>query len=153
MSRSRKNARKRRAGPATRWRKTMCSGVSIATSVSRGGAAATGVAGTAGSITRRGGGSKGERRPTMVVFPGPVYFVPMLRARLPPGPRLPPAAQTALFLTRPVEFLDGCHRRYGDCFTVHTYVVGREIEIVHPDMVRQVFTGDPAVMHAGEAND
>src|SRR6185312_14751988 len=30
---------------------------------------------------------------------------------------------------------------------------GREIEIVNPDLVRQVFTGDPDVMRAGEAND
>lgn len=73
--------------------------------------------------------------------------------RLPPGPPLPRAAQTALFLTRPVEFLDGCARRYGDAFTVDTHLIGREIEIVHPDLVRQVFTGDPDVMRAGEAND
>ncbi|HEY3822465.1 MAG TPA: cytochrome P450 [Polyangiaceae bacterium] len=73
--------------------------------------------------------------------------------RLPPGPRLPKLAQTALFLSRPVEFLDACHRRYGDCFTVNTYLIGREIEIVHPDLVRQVFTGDPDVLRAGEAND
>jgi cytochrome P450 len=73
--------------------------------------------------------------------------------RLPPGPPLPKAVQTALFVTRPVEFLDGCARRYGDVFTVDTYLMGREIEIVHPDLVRQVFTGDPDVMRAGEAND
>jgi cytochrome P450 len=73
--------------------------------------------------------------------------------RLPPGPPLPTLAQTALFLARPVEFLDVCHRRYGDCFTVNTYLIGREIEVVHPDLVRQVFTGDPDVMRAGEAND
>ena len=72
---------------------------------------------------------------------------------LPPGPPLPPSAQTLLFLTRPVEFLDQCHRRYGDCFTVNTYLVGREIEIVHPDLIRQVFTGDPDVFRAGEANE
>jgi cytochrome P450 len=73
--------------------------------------------------------------------------------RLPPGPPLPALAQTVLFLARPVEFLDACHRRYGDCFTVNTYLIGREIEIVHPDLVRQVFTGDPDVLRAGEAND
>jgi cytochrome P450 len=72
---------------------------------------------------------------------------------LPPGPPLPKSVQTALFLTRPVEFLDRCARRYGDLFTVDTYLVGREVEIAHPDLVRQVFTGDPDVMHAGEAND
>ncbi len=73
--------------------------------------------------------------------------------RLPPGPPLPKAVQTALFLTRPVEFLDGCARRYGDVFTVDTHLMGREVEIVHPDLVRQVFTGDPDIMRAGEAND
>ena len=73
--------------------------------------------------------------------------------RLPPGPPLPKLAQTLLFLTRPAQFLEGCHRRYGDCFVVDTYLFGREIEIVHPDLIRQVFTGDPDVMRAGEAND
>jgi cytochrome P450 len=72
---------------------------------------------------------------------------------LPPGPRLPRAVQTLLLIARPVEFLDECHRRYGDCFTVDTHMVGREIEIAHPDLVRAVFTGDPDVFHAGEAND
>ena len=32
----------------------------------------------------------------------------------PPGPPLPAALQTALFVARPLEFLDHCHRRYGD---------------------------------------
>jgi cytochrome P450 len=73
--------------------------------------------------------------------------------RMPPGPSLPPLAQTALFLARPVDFIDRCRRRYGDCVTVHTYLVGREIWIAHPDLVRQVFTGDPDVLRAGEAND
>jgi cytochrome P450 len=73
--------------------------------------------------------------------------------RLPPGPPLPKLAQTLLFLTRPTQFLDGCHRRYGDCFVVDTYMFGREIEIAHPDMIRQVFTTDPDVVRAGEAND
>jgi cytochrome P450 len=71
---------------------------------------------------------------------------------LPPGPPLPALAQTALFVTRPVEFLEYCHRRYGDCFTVDTIIFGREIEIVHPDLIRRIFTGDPDVLRAGEAN-
>jgi cytochrome P450 len=71
---------------------------------------------------------------------------------LPPGPRLPVLAQTLLFLLRPIEFLDWCHRRYGDCFVLNTLLFGREVEVVHPDLVRQVFTGDPDVLRAGEAN-
>ncbi len=70
----------------------------------------------------------------------------------PPGPPLPSLLQTALFASRPVEFLEQCHRRYGDCFTVDTLMFGREIEIVHPDLIREIFTGDPDVLRAGEAN-
>jgi cytochrome P450 len=71
---------------------------------------------------------------------------------LPPGPKLPVSAQTLLFLLRPLAFLDWCHRRYGDCFTVNTLLFGREVEVVHPELVRQVFTGDPDTFRAGEAN-
>ena len=70
----------------------------------------------------------------------------------PPGRPLPASAQTLFFLLRPLEFLDWCHRRYGDCFTINTLLFGREVEVVHPDLVRQVFTGDPNVLRAGEAN-
>jgi cytochrome P450 len=43
-------------------------------------------------------------------------------------------------------------RRFGDTFTIR---IGHEppwVMISHPDAIRQVFTGDPAVFHAGEAN-
>lgn len=72
---------------------------------------------------------------------------------LPPGPPLPAIVQTALFLTRPVDFLDECRRRYGDCFTIDTLIFGREIEIASPDLVKQVLTADPDVARAGEANE
>ena len=70
---------------------------------------------------------------------------------LPPGPPLPAAAQT-LYVPRPVEFLDGCQRRYGDCFTIETYAFGRRCASRHPEVVKQVFTGDPDMLRAGEAN-
>lgn len=72
---------------------------------------------------------------------------------LPPGPPLPALVQTLLFVLRPIEFLEWCHRRYGDCFVVDTLIFGREIEIAHPDLVKQIFTGDPDALHAGEANE
>jgi cytochrome P450 family 135 len=71
---------------------------------------------------------------------------------LPPGPTLPRAVQTAAWLTRPGPFLIRTHRRYGDMFTIR---IGGEppwVMLAHPDAVREVFKGDPAVMHAGKAN-
>ncbi len=71
---------------------------------------------------------------------------------LPPGPRLPRAAQTAAWITRPGPFLLRAQQRYGDVFTIR---IGGEppwVMLAHPDAVREVFTGDPAVMHAGKAN-
>ena len=37
---------------------------------------------------------------------------------LPPGPREPPALQTARWLVRPIAFLEACRRRFGDAFSV-----------------------------------
>jgi cytochrome P450 len=71
---------------------------------------------------------------------------------LPPGPTLPAAAQTALWLADPIAFLERAHRRYGDVFTFETILFGREVNVVRPEAIRQIFTGDPDVMRAGEAN-
>src|SRR6185503_9361424 len=75
------------------------------------------------------------------------------RAGLPPGPPLPAVAQTVLYLARPIEFLDHCHARYGDLFTLETHLFGVEVLIAHPEDVKRVFTGDPDMLHAGEANE
>src|SRR5215212_7740093 len=71
---------------------------------------------------------------------------------LPPGPRLPRAAQTAAWITRPGPFLLRAHRRYGDAFTIRIGTERPFVMLAHPDAVREVFTGDPDVMHAGKAN-
>jgi cytochrome P450 len=71
---------------------------------------------------------------------------------LPPGPRAPRAAQTAAWLTRPGPFLLRAHRRYGDVFTIRLGGEPPWVMLAHPEAVREVFTGDPAVMHAGKAN-
>jgi cytochrome P450 len=73
-------------------------------------------------------------------------------ADLPPGPRLPRPAQTAAWITRPGPFLLRAHRRYGDVFTIRIGTERPFVMLAHPDAVREVFTGDPAVMHAGKAN-
>jgi cytochrome P450 len=50
-----------------------------------------------------------------------------------------------------VPFLESCSRRYGEMFTVR-FPIGTIVFISDPDVIKQIFTGDPAVLHAGEAN-
>jgi cytochrome P450 len=71
-------------------------------------------------------------------------------SRLPPGPATPALLQTYLWLTRP-SFMDRCARRYGDLFTLRLVQLGPHVYLADPELVRQVFTGDPHVYHAGEA--
>jgi cytochrome P450 len=72
---------------------------------------------------------------------------------LPPGPRLPRLVQLAAWITRPGPFLERCRARYGDTFTVRISAGGDVwVMLTDPDAVRQVFTGDPRLLHAGEAN-
>ena len=72
------------------------------------------------------------------------------RAALPPGPSTPALLQTYQWLTRP-SFMDRCARRFGDLFTVRLVQLGPHVYVADPELVRQVFTGDPHVYHAGEA--
>jgi cytochrome P450 len=48
--------------------------------------------------------------------------------------------------------LDDCHRRYGDAFTLDVAGNGRFVMLSDPQAVREVFQGDPDVLHSGEAN-
>lgn len=71
---------------------------------------------------------------------------------MPPGPSLPPLLQTLSFVAAPVGWGTGLWKRYGDVYTVRDAVFGTQVLIADPELVRQIFTGDPAVYHAGEAN-
>jgi cytochrome P450 family 110 len=72
---------------------------------------------------------------------------------LPDGPRMAPALQLLQWVARPAAFMDACAARYGDVFTLRIGGTRQPIVFVsHPEMIRDVFTGDPAVFHAGEAN-
>jgi len=65
---------------------------------------------------------------------------------------MPRPAQTAAWIARPGPFMLRAHARYGDAFTIR---IGNEppwVMLAHPDAVREVFTGDPALLHAGKAN-
>jgi len=55
-------------------------------------------------------------------------------------------------MTRPLPYMERCRRRYGDVFTMRIAQEGTWVFLADPDAVREVFTGDPTVFHAGEAN-
>ena len=73
--------------------------------------------------------------------------------RLPPGPRLPTVFQTIRWGARPMRFMEDCRQRYGDVFTVRILQGGTWVFLADPEHVKQVFTGDSAVFHAGEGNE
>jgi cytochrome P450 family 135 len=72
---------------------------------------------------------------------------------LPPGSRLPMAAQTYLFGRHRHRWLPRLRRRYGDVFTVRIAPRNRKLVVVaRPDLIREVFSGSAMTFHAGESN-
>ncbi|MFN8162912.1 MAG: cytochrome P450 [Solirubrobacterales bacterium] len=71
---------------------------------------------------------------------------------LPPGSRAPALLQAVRYMRDPLGFLSGFRRRYGDVFTVRFPYFGSIVYVASPELVKAVFTGSPAVFHAGEAN-
>ncbi|HET7454797.1 MAG TPA: cytochrome P450 [Solirubrobacterales bacterium] len=71
---------------------------------------------------------------------------------LPPGSKAPAPLQAARYIRDPLGFLTGYRRRYGDIFTVRFPFFGQIVYVASPELVKAVFTGSPAVFHAGEAN-
>ncbi len=71
---------------------------------------------------------------------------------LPPGPRLPRWLQTLLVWNRTNAFLSACQRRYGPVFTIRALPWGRAVHVNDAELIKQIFTGDPARLHAGEGN-
>jgi cytochrome P450 family 135 len=72
--------------------------------------------------------------------------------RLPPGPPLPRAVQTGIWSRQARRMLYACQDRYGDIFTVKIIHEGTWVMVSDPEAIKQVFTGDPKVFHAGEGN-
>jgi cytochrome P450 len=48
--------------------------------------------------------------------------------------------------------LYACQDRYGDMFTIRIAYEGTWVMLADPEAIKQVFTGDPKVFHAGEGN-
>lgn len=73
-------------------------------------------------------------------------------ARRPPGSRLPGIVQGFRYSRDPLGFFSDLHRRYGSVFMVRFPYFGDVAYVADPEVVKEVFTGDPARFHAGEAN-
>lgn len=71
---------------------------------------------------------------------------------LPPGPPGPALFQSARLIRDPLGFLERCIKRYGDVFTVRFIGMGNLVYIADPAILKEIFTGDPTVFHAGDAN-
>jgi cytochrome P450 len=63
-------------------------------------------------------------------------------AGLPPGPRMPSAAQALAWALRPLPFLDRCGRRYGEVFTLRVRRGAPWVVLTDPEDVKRVFTAD-----------
>jgi cytochrome P450 len=71
---------------------------------------------------------------------------------LPSGPRTPSWWQLVRFAGDPLGLFDECRHRYGDAFTLRVAGNGHFVMLADPEAVREVFRGDPDVLHSGEAN-
>jgi cytochrome P450 len=73
-------------------------------------------------------------------------------SRLPPGPRAPGIVNALRYARDPLGFFARLARRHGPLATVAYPGFGRVVYVTDPELVREIFTGDPAQLHAGEAN-
>jgi cytochrome P450 len=75
-----------------------------------------------------------------------------MRTELPPGPPYSRWLTTLGWTLRPWPFMERCRDRYGDAFTMRIAHEGTWVFMSDPDAVKQVFKGDPRLLHAGEGN-
>jgi cytochrome P450 family 135 len=83
--------------------------------------------------------------------PPPAFRTP--ERGLPPGPPFPKPVQTAIWSRQARRMLYASQDRYGDMFTIRVAYEGTWVMLADPEAIKQVFTGDPKVFHAGEGNE
>ncbi len=93
-----------------------------------------------------------DRGPGPASEPSPVAPDVTVVDGLPPGPGLPRWLQTLLVWNRTNSFLERCQRRYGPVFTIRALPWGRAVHVNDAELIKQIFTGDPSLLHAGEGN-
>ncbi len=73
-------------------------------------------------------------------------------ASLPPGPNWPVPYSTAAWVARPWSTLRRMRDRYGETFRYRLANENDWVFLSNPEHVKEVFRGDPRLLHAGEAN-
>lgn len=73
-------------------------------------------------------------------------------ARVPPGSRLPGAAQSLQWFRDPVRFMERNRDRYGKNFSVKLGPLSRCTFIAESELAWEVLTGDPELMRMGSTN-
>ena len=71
---------------------------------------------------------------------------------MPPGPRAPALVNALRYARDPLGFFVRLHERYGDIFSLSFPGFRNVVYLAEPGLVKQLFTSDPADLHAGEAN-
>jgi cytochrome P450 len=65
---------------------------------------------------------------------------------------MPRALQTAIWSRKAQWMLEQSRARFGGMFTLRVAYEGTWVIVSDPEVVKQIFTGDPRVFHAGEGN-
>ncbi len=78
--------------------------------------------------------------------------MPHANGSLPPGPKSPAILQALHLWRRPTAFLESCRDRYGDTFTLRVPTMPPDVHFSHPEAVKEIFTGNPEELSAGEGN-
>jgi cytochrome P450 len=72
-----------------------------------------------------------------------------IRGTLPPSRHLPATYQTLCCRWLPATYLERCHARLGDQFTVYTLDMPPLVFLSDPQDIRAVLAGDPSYLHPG----
>jgi cytochrome P450 family 138 len=70
--------------------------------------------------------------------------------RFPPGPKTPRLLNGIAFLAARNTLIRRLQRRYGDAFTIDMPGFGRMVLVARPEMVKEVYTAKPDVLHGGK---
>ncbi len=71
---------------------------------------------------------------------------------LPPSLPISPARQFYRWAREPIPFLDECHARLGEPFTIRFPSAPPSVVFSHPDQVKEILAGDPNVFFGGVSN-
>lgn len=75
-----------------------------------------------------------------------------MRAKLPPGPRLPRLLQSRRWSREPLPFLEQCRERYGNTFTLRLRHLGTWVLLADPEDVKRIFSADTNDLGVGVPN-